>query len=136
MVLTREGRIVAAGSRASTPVPGDVEVVDLSGRFIVPGLVDTHVHYSQTGWADGRPDALDVRDEYPYPQVAAELERQPQRLHRAFLAAGVTAVFDVGGFPWTRRLGPAAEDDPLAPHVVAAGPLLATWVPDAPKRSA
>jgi imidazolonepropionase-like amidohydrolase len=131
VVVLRDGRIEAAGPRATTVIPAGVEVVDLAGRFLAPGLIDTHVHYSQTGWADGRPDARDVTERYPFAEVIAELERHPERFHRAFLASGVTAVFDVGGFPWTRRLGAATENDPLAPHVVATGPLLATWVPDA-----
>ena len=57
VVLVRDGRIEQVGSRADTPVPDDAQVIDLAGRFLVPGLIDTHVHYSQTGWADGRPDA-------------------------------------------------------------------------------
>lgn len=130
VVLLRDGRIEAAGPRAHTPVPEGVEVLDVQGRFVMPGLIDTHVHYGQTGWVDGRPDARDVRDRFPYAQVVAELESAPERLHRAFLASGVTAVFDVGGYPWTRRLGASTEHDPLAPHVLATGPLLATFVPD------
>ena len=30
---------------------------DVSGMWVTPGLVDAHVHFAQTGWADGRPDA-------------------------------------------------------------------------------
>jgi imidazolonepropionase-like amidohydrolase len=33
-------------------------------------------------------------------------------------------VFDVGGHPWTTALPAKAEDDPFAPHVRAAGPLI------------
>lgn len=129
VVLVRDGRIEAVGTRDTLPVPGDVDVVDVGGRYLTPGLVDTHVHYSQTGWADGRPDACDVRDRHPYPRVQASLAAQPERLHRAFLHSGVTAVLDCGGFPWTRGLGAATEDAADAPHVRAAGPLLTTWDP-------
>jgi imidazolonepropionase-like amidohydrolase len=96
---------------------------------VTPGLIDTHVHYSQTGWADGRPDAANVREQHPYEQAMADNAAHPERFHRAFLHAGVTAVFDVGGYPWTLQLGAATESDPMAPHVVAAGPLLATFDP-------
>jgi len=131
VVIVRDGRIARAGARATTPVPDGVDVVDLSGRFIVPGLVDTHVHYSQTGWADGRPDAVDVRAQHPYERAMAENRMHPERYHRAFLSCGVTAVFDVGGYPWTRTLSEATERSPDAPHVGAAGALLATRDPEA-----
>ncbi len=129
VVVVRDGHIAAVGPAATTPVPADARRVDVAGRFVTPGLIDTHVHYSQTGWADGRPDARDVRAEFPYAQAMADNERHPERFHLAFLRAGVTAVLDCGGYPWTRRLGAATEASPWAPHVVAAGALLATYDP-------
>jgi imidazolonepropionase-like amidohydrolase len=129
VVLVQDGVIEAVGKRADLPVPEGMDVVDLSGRYLTPGLVDTHVHYSQTGWVDGRPDAWDVRDAYPYAGVQAALAEHPERFHRAFLHSGITAVLDCGGFPWTRGLGEATEDASDAPHVSAAGPLLTTWDP-------
>lgn len=131
VVLIEGDRIVCAGARSDCPVPKGARVVDLTGRWIAPGLIDAHVHYSQTGWADGRPDALDVRDRFPYPETVATLEARPERFHRAYLCSGVTAVFDVGGYPWTWDLRETSEHDPTAPHVAAAGPLLSTidhWV--------
>ena len=131
VVLLRGGEIECAGTRAACPVPEGVGVVELAGRWITPGLVDAHVHVSQTGWADGRPDALDVRDRHPYPETVARLEAEPERFFRAYLCSGVTAVFDVGGYPWTWDLPERAERDTRAPHVAAAGPLLSTldhWV--------
>lgn len=127
VVLLRGGKIDCAGSRRACPVPAQgVEVTDVSGHFITPGLVDAHVHFSQTGWADGRPDSLDVRDLYPYAATEAGLEAEPERFFRAFLCSGVTSVFDVGGYPWTFDLPAAAEGDTLAPRVRVAGPLLST----------
>ncbi|MCB9878993.1 MAG: amidohydrolase family protein [Planctomycetes bacterium] len=128
-VLIAGERIVAVGPRDAVPLPDGARVVDLSGKHIAPGLVDTHVHYSQTGWVDGRPDAADVRDRYPYEATMATNALHPERFHLAFLHAGVTAVLDCGGYPWTRRLGEATEHDPYAPHVAAAGALLATYDP-------
>jgi imidazolonepropionase-like amidohydrolase len=127
VVILRGGRIDCAGGRTRCPVPGGIDVLDLRGLWITPGIVDAHVHFSQTGWADGRPDALDVRDRHPYDQVQAGLRARPERFLRSHLCSGVTAVFDVGGYPWTWDLRARAAADPLAPLVAAAGPLLSTW---------
>ncbi|PYP23719.1 MAG: hypothetical protein DMD51_13470 [Gemmatimonadetes bacterium] len=59
VVVMRDGRIACAGSRAACPLPADADTVNAAGKWIIPGLIDTHVHFSQTGWVDGRPDALD-----------------------------------------------------------------------------
>lgn len=81
---------------------------------------------ARTGWADGRPDAIDVRDRHPYEEVQRRLRVTPATFHRTWLGAGVTAVFDVGGYPWTVGLQRSSERDTRAPHVAAAGPLLST----------
>jgi imidazolonepropionase-like amidohydrolase len=122
-IVLRGGKIDCAGRCA---IPGGVTVVDARGTWVTPGLVDAHVHFSQTGWADGRPDALDVRDKHPYEKVEADLKEHPERFFRSQLCSGVTAVFDVGGYPWTVAMAHRERDDARAPHVVAAGPLLST----------
>ena len=126
VVVTRGARIVCAGPRARCAVPSGARVVDVRGAFIAPGFIDAHVHYSQTGWVDGRPDAFDLRDEMPYETTIGQLQREPARFHRAFLCSGVTSVFDVGGFPWTFDLARSTVSATDAPRVVAAGPLLTT----------
>jgi imidazolonepropionase-like amidohydrolase len=122
-VIVRGDTIECAGTRAACPVPKGAKTVDLAGRFLTPGLVDSHVHFSQTGWADGRPDSLDVRGTHPYERTSGELAAHPERLFQSFLCSGVRAVFDVGGYPWTLGLQAAKND---APHVRSAGPLLST----------
>ncbi|MFI5120890.1 MAG: amidohydrolase family protein [Thermoanaerobaculia bacterium] len=126
VVLVRAGKIDCAGSRASCRVPEGVDVEDVKGRWITPGLIDAHVHFSQTGWADGRPDALDVRKTHPYERTEADLKAHPERFFRSYVCSGVTSVFDVGGYPWTLALPARAENDTFAPRVAAAGPLLST----------
>jgi imidazolonepropionase-like amidohydrolase len=126
VVIVRDGKIEAAGPRSRIRIPAGIDTLDARGCWLMPGLVDAHVHYSQTGWADGRPDALDLRALHPYDQTIARLRATPDRFHRAFLACGVTAVFDVGGYAWTIAMARAAEHSTEAPHVSAAGPLLST----------
>src|SRR3990172_9007708 len=45
VVAVRDGRITCAGPRASCPVPAGTEIVDVTGRWVLPCLVDAHVHY-------------------------------------------------------------------------------------------
>jgi imidazolonepropionase-like amidohydrolase len=59
-LLIRNGRIVAIG--AGVGIPADAERRDLSGRVIMPGLVDTHSHIGQVAGADrSGPIQPDVR---------------------------------------------------------------------------
>ncbi|HEX9632327.1 MAG TPA: amidohydrolase family protein [Gemmatimonadales bacterium] len=126
VVVLRGGRVACAGPRSACAVGDDVHVVDARGRWVMPGLVDAHVHFSQTGWVDGRPDALDLRAQHPYERTAAQLRARPERYYRSYLCSGVTSVFDVGGYPWTWDLEGRTAGSTAAPHVRAAGPLLAT----------
>jgi len=126
VVVIRDGRIACAGPRPRCPVPDDADTVRADGKWITPGLIDTHVHFSQTGWVDGRPDALDLRDSHPYEQVEAELQARPERFFRSYLCSGVTSVFDVGGYPWTLDLQARTARSTTAPRVMAAGSLLST----------
>ncbi len=126
VVVIRDGRIACAGPRPRCPVPHDADTVRADGKWITPGLIDTHVHFSQTGWLDGRPDALDLRDSHPYEQVEAELQARPERFFRSYLCSGVTSVFDVGGYPWTLDLQARTARSTTAPRVMAAGSLLST----------
>ncbi len=70
VLVVVDGKISAIGARDEIVYPRDAEVVDLSGKTIVPGLVDTHSHIGGVGAADGsgpiQPgvrvmDSIDVR---------------------------------------------------------------------------
>jgi imidazolonepropionase-like amidohydrolase len=126
VVLVRDGHIACAGTQAACKVPTGATRFAARGMWIIPGLIDAHVHFSQTGWFDARPDAVDLRDLFPYPEVVAGLEADPERFFRAYHCAGVTSVFDVGGYPWSWSLRRRAAADPDAPRIAAAGPLLTT----------
>ncbi len=46
-VLVRDDRIAAVGENLPAE---DAEVLDLSGKYLVPGLVDMHVHFREPGY--------------------------------------------------------------------------------------
>lgn len=124
VVVIAGDRLACVGTAAQCPEPAGARRVDVTGRFLTPGLVDAHVHFSQTGWVDGRPDGLSAPSVYPYPETARALRANPSRWYRSYLCTGITAVYDVGGHPWTTALPAQAEADTLAPHVRTAGPLI------------
>ena len=128
IIVIKDGVIQSIGSEGLA-IPNNSEEIDLSGKFITPGLVDAHVHFSQTGFYDGRPDALDLTDTINFAELQSYLKENPERYYEAYLRSGVTAVYDVGGFEWSIKLQSDAENNLNAPHVAAAGPLLSP-VPD------
>jgi len=52
VLVVRDGRIVAIGSVDQVEVPVDADVVDLSGKTLMPGLVCTHSHVGEPWGAD------------------------------------------------------------------------------------
>lgn len=124
VVVTSEGRIQCVGRREDCPVPQGIPTLDLSGYWITPGLVDAHAHLSLSGWVDTRPDILDLRAEFPYAAAVARLRQTPETLFQSYLCSGVTAVFDLGGFPWTWELRDLARSSAGAPTIAAVGPFL------------
>jgi imidazolonepropionase-like amidohydrolase len=71
VLVVRGGKVVAVGPRSTTRVPADAQVVDVTGKTIMPGLVDTHSHIGGGAGADGSApiqpdvrilDAVNVRD--------------------------------------------------------------------------
>ena len=74
-ILAESGRIRAAGTdrEVRQRTPAGAERRDLRGRLVVPGLIDSHLH-----WADSvlAADAADLRR-------ASSLEEIRQRLHQA-----------------------------------------------------
>ena len=117
-------RIESIGPAGSTAVPAGATRIDGKGKWVVPGLIDSHVHFFQSGNLYTRPDVADFNAWMPY---AKEVERNKRRLAATFkvwLASGVTSVVDIGGPFWNFEMRDAALKSPTAPRVAVAGPLL------------
>lgn len=62
ILLVQNGKIVAVGDARTVRLSSDVQIVDLAGKTIMPGLVDTHSHIGEPAGADGSsPIQPDVR---------------------------------------------------------------------------
>lgn len=126
VVIIKDGKIKEIGGR-DLQIPKNADIIDLSGKYITPGLIDSHIHFAQTGFFDGRPDVVDLRDSINFDQLQADLKRNPESYYEAYLRSGVTAVYDVGGFPWSIERQVTAEKNLSAPHVAASGPLFSAY---------
>jgi imidazolonepropionase-like amidohydrolase len=124
VIVIDGSKIVCAGSQTDCTIPDGAEVTDVSGKFITPGLIDTHMHFFQTGFFDSRPDAMDLNATYPFPEVVAYQQLNPERYYKSYLCSGITGVYDVGGMSWSVGLQASAEQNPMAPHVAASGSLI------------
>jgi len=93
-IVTRAGRIVAAGPEASTPVPSDAIRIDLTGRYVIPGLWDMHAHYEQVEWgpiylAAGVTTVRDVGNELEFIAAVRDAIREGRGLGPRLLLAGI-----------------------------------------------
>ncbi|MCK6613637.1 MAG: amidohydrolase family protein [Ignavibacteriaceae bacterium] len=62
VILSKGGIITAVSSAESVSIPSDAEVIDVQGRVIIPGLVDTHSHIGNGDGGDASsPTHPDVR---------------------------------------------------------------------------
>jgi imidazolonepropionase-like amidohydrolase len=125
-ILIRNNRIETIGPRASVKIPESAHRIHAEGMFAIPGLIDSHVHFFQSGGLYTRPDAIDLRTVRPYTE---ELQWIKDNLHDTFaryIRAGITSVVDAGGPFWNYNVRAQAAQTILAPRVMVAGPLISS----------
>jgi imidazolonepropionase-like amidohydrolase len=128
-IVIEGGRIRDIGPRNEVKVPNNAQVTDARGKWVIPGLIDAHVHFSQSGGLYTRPDIIDLRSRRSYEK---EMEWIKQRLPFTFeryLLSGITSVVDCGGPMWNFEMRDIASRTKRAPRVAAAGPLISTFLP-------
>ena len=62
VVIVKDGRIDAVSLARSTDIPKGIEVIDLQGHTLLPGLIDMHVHLTSGGGYHGY-ERLKLTDE-------------------------------------------------------------------------
>ncbi len=85
ILLVQNGKITAIGDAQTVRLGSDVQIIDLKGKVIMPGLVDTHSHVGEGSGADGSaPIQPDVR-------ILDSLNARSSSLQRA-QTGGITTV--------------------------------------------
>lgn len=130
-VVVTDGRIAAVGTKVSYKLPPGTPVIDGTGKFLMPGLVDAHVHFFQSGGVYTRPDAVDLRKYKPYSKEIEWVHNNMEGFLRRYTAAGITTVIDVGSTLNFLRQRDTFRTKTYAPAVYMTGPLLTTWEPPA-----
>lgn len=80
-LIVRDGRVDAMGPASEVKPPAGAQTIDLAGKFIIPGLISTHVHIS---------DVQGLRS-------PAYTDENTLRQLGVFARYGVTAVLSLGG---------------------------------------
>ena len=99
--ISIQGDHITAVTEAGSKIPkkGD-QVVNAAGKFILPGYIDTHVHFFQSGGLFTRPDAVDLTSVRPYKEEVAMIKRNLPDTFARYLRCGITSVVDIGGPLW------------------------------------
>jgi imidazolonepropionase-like amidohydrolase len=117
-------RIQLAGAGITLELPQGARIIDARGKWVVPGLIDSHVHFFQSGNLYTRPDAADFNAVVPYADEVARNKARLDATFKVWLASGVTGVADVGGPFWNFDVRDRALASPAAPRMAVAGPLI------------
>jgi imidazolonepropionase-like amidohydrolase len=83
VVLIRNGEIAAVGKRGQVTIPKSARVIDCTGKVIVAGFWNSHVHF-ENGWHDASHASAD--------QIEAHMQEMLTR-------RGFTTVWDLGSEP-------------------------------------
>lgn len=84
-LVIENGKITAVGPSSSVEVPGNAEVVDVTGQVLMPGLVDSHSHIGEGDGGD-RSSAM-----HPDVRIMDTINPTSDSFKRA-LSGGITTV--------------------------------------------
>ena len=114
---------VAMGKQDAASLGKQIECV---GKFILPGYIDTHIHFFQSGDLFTRPDGTDLNSVRPYKEEVAWVNSHVNDVFERYLRSGITSVVDVGGPFWNFEVRKTANQTAKAPRVAVAGPLISS----------
>ena len=114
---------VAMGKQDAATLGKQISCV---GKFILPGYIDTHVHFFQSADLFTRPDGADFNSVRPYKDEVAWIKSHLDDVFARYIRSGITSVVDVGGPFWNFWVRGTANKTQKAPRVAVAGPLISS----------
>lgn len=110
-------------------IPENATVLDGSGKYLLPGLIDAHIHFFQNGGLYTRPDAIDLRKFKSHKEEIDYGKTNMENKLKRYLQNGITTVIDVGSnYHFLNQRNDFTEKS-FAPSIFITGPLLTTYEP-------
>ncbi len=109
----------------------DYVVINGKGKWLLPGMIDSHIHLFQSGGLYTRPDALNLTKYRSYEEEREWLKRYAPDFLKRYLRCGITTVIDVGGPMYNFDLRDKYSDITEYPNILLTGPLVSTYQPKA-----
>ena len=125
-VLLDGNQILRVGPADEVKIPAEARRIDCAGKFVLPGYIDTHVHFFQSADLFTRPDVVDLNSVRPYGEEVAWVKSHLDDTFARYLRSGITSVIDVGGPLWNFEVRTKATATARAPRVAVAGPLISS----------
>lgn len=110
-------------------IPAGAIVIDGTGKFLFPGLVDAHVHFFQSGGLYTRPDAIDLRQVRPYASEIQSTLARVENVSRRYLKNGITTAIDPGSTYNMLKVRDGLQGQKGVAQIYMSGPLLTTYEP-------
>ena len=128
-VVIEHDRITAVGATKKIKAPANALVIDGTGKYLMPGMTDAHIHFFQSGGLYTRPDALFLNSVYSYEKDQKWVKDNQADLMARYLACGITTVIDVGGPMSNFAIRSQLDTTILSPTAFVTGPLISTYQP-------
>lgn len=128
-VVAQNGNITWVGQGRMFKLPAGTTVIDGTGKYLMPGFTDAHVHFFQSGGLYARPDAIDLRRFRPYAEEVRWSHDHMDEFLKRYVSAGITSVIDVGSTYNFLRQRDSLMRKASSPLIYMTGPLLTTFVP-------
>jgi hypothetical protein len=87
-IVIAGNRILSVGPADSLSIPAGAQVIDAHGKWVIPGLIDAHVHFFQSGNLYARPDIADFTRWVPFAQETARNKARLPATFKTWLASG------------------------------------------------